>query len=145
MDQFLTKHLIAAGYDVSAALNGCVDDADQLDDADFRRVVRSGMRALLSALVKRRKVTIPNGHTVQLPLFAAVKDGERWMRVSYLLADMEQLGQMLERERARHRRTTDRVERMARDLDLYRKHPDLPNVEAVWQAEGIVYRLAKAA
>lgn len=145
MNQWLWKHLVAAGYDVSAAIDGCVTDFDQLDPDDQRRVIRAGLRGLLAEMSKRQKLTIPNGRTVQMPLFAAVKDGERWVRVSYLAANLDQLRQLVAREGSRIRRNGERLRRMRKDLALYESHPEAVSLEAVWLAEAVEYRIDEKA
>jgi hypothetical protein len=145
VNQWLRRRLLAAGFDVSSSLDACVADFAELEEADQRKVIRAGFRTLLASVVKSEKLTIPNGRNVQLPLFASVLDEDRWVRVSYLLVDLEQLRQLVDREGSRIKRNGERLRRMKKDLALYEQHPDAPNLEAVWLAEHVEYRLEQAA
>lgn len=145
MKTWLWKHLLAAEYDVSAAINGCVADYDDLAADDQQRVKRTGLRVLLAEMVKGRTLTIENGHTDQLPLFASIEDNGHFYRIGYHQATLDQLRQMQSRESMRQRRSNEKLERLAVDIGMYERHPGLSTLQAVWDAEHVEYRIDEAA
>jgi hypothetical protein len=146
--QWIWKQIVASGYDVSAAINRGLDDMDGLDETEHRMVDRAGLTKLIGAEMRRAKLLIEKngGPAEQMPLFASVPgtDG-RLMRVNYLHLSLPQLTTLFERERKSARRLSDRTARLRHDLALFRRHKDLPNVQAVWDMEHVEYRLDEAA
>lgn len=148
MKSWAWKHLVAANYDTTDAINRAHADIAALTDLEHREIDRIGVARVIAREVKRNRLLIPanGGPADQLPLFAAVKDeAGRWMRVSYLLCNFDQLNALYLRESARAGNASRRVQRLGHDLELYAAHKDLPNLEAVWQAEHVEFRLEEAA
>lgn len=148
MKQWLMKQIVAAGYDVSAAIDRALDDLDALSPIEHRIVDRAGLTKLIGAEMKRAKLLIPKngGPAEQMPLFASVPGADgRLMRVSYLRLSLVQLEALFKRERRSSRRLTARAARLRHDLGLYQRHAEMPNLQAVWDAEHVTYTLDEQA
>lgn len=148
MKQWLMKQILAAEYDVSAAIDRAVNAVDELDETEHRVVIRTGLTKLIAQEMRRAKLNIAKngGPAEQMPLFASIpgEDG-RLVRVSYLHLTLAQLGALYERERRSARRLTARTARLRHDLALYKQHAEMPNLQAVWDTEHVTYVLDKAA
>ena len=141
------KQIVAAGYDTGAAIDRGAADFAALEPMVQQAVIRAGVGRIITSEAKRQRLLIPEngGPAEQMPLFAAVQVQGRWLRVSYLRADLAQLTALYEREKKSAKRTTRRVARLRHDLGLYRKHPDLPSLLDVWHEEHVEFRMADAA
>lgn len=147
MKQWLRKQLIAAEYDTGAAIDRAMAARDELDPIEHELVDRAGLGRLITDVAKASRLHIPKngGPAESMPLFAAVEQDGRWLRVSYLRANFDQLSALYERERKSAKRQTNRVARLRHDVQLYRQHRDMPTLQDVWAAEHVEFRLDVAA
>lgn len=147
MKQWLWKQIIAAEYDTSAAIDRAMRSRGELDRTEHELIDRAGLGRLINDAVKASRLHIPKngGPAESMPLFAAVEQDGRWLRVSYLQQTLAQLESLYAREKKSTKRRSDRVARLRYDLALYRKHADLPTLQAAWDIEGVEYRLDHAA
>lgn len=142
------KQIVSAEYSTTEAIERGVKAFEALDPMLRQQLVRLGVgRAITDEAKRHAKLLIPKngGPAEQMPLFAAVQLDGKWMRVSYLRADYEQLRALHERERKAAGRMTRRVRRLRYDLGLYSQHRDLPSLQAVWDAEHVSYALDEKA
>ena len=148
MKQWLMKQILAAEYDVTAAIDRALDSLDELDETEHRVVDRTGLTKLIASEIRKAKISIAKngGPAEQMPLFAAVPgESGRLMRVSYLRLSLPQLTALYERERRSARRLSARTARLRHDLALYRQHETMPTLRDVWDAEHVAYVLDEAA
>lgn len=143
MRDWLLSHLDETAGDVEEATASCLADFADLDEKSQRQVIRVGLRACLADAAKAQKVTVKNADRPddQLPLWASVLTNGRWTRISYLRFNRSQLREARRAEAERQQVSAERLVRMDIDIELYDRHADLPDVEAVYLAEGVEFRV----
>lgn len=142
MRDWLIGHLEQCGGDVETATAACLDDFAQLEPPEQRSIIRAGLRAYLATAVKRTKLIVKNGENDdQLAVWASVLTNGRWTRMNHLRLTFPQLLQRRRNLAEQHKISSDQLTRLDIDIDLYARHTELPDVEAVYQAEGVEYRV----
>lgn len=132
-------------FDTTETLNAAVDTFDEREETHRRSVIRRGYAGLVADMAKETRLLVGrNGKSDQLPLFAAVQVDGHWLRVQYHHQSLNQLSATYERELKLKIRSDAITRRLAADLVMYQRHPELPELIDVWQTEGVEFRIEAA-
>lgn len=144
--QWYLSALDAADYDVSKAIDALVRDLPNAPEGEHRVIDRAGITSRLQDAIKATRIRVASTEkeAETVPLFVAILVQGRRVRAKLLRLDYAQTVAVAHASRERTDRNEAETVFLEHNAELYAKHPALPDMEAVYAAEGIEWTVLDA-